>query len=209
MITVLGIDLLLIILALSKESGLDDIDLSIAIRNGDRSAFETFFNRHYNSLYRFLISRNMNHEEARDLVQRAFIMIWEKRDGIDETKSLRSYLFTIAYSRMLNHIKYQSKFKEEEVPENHSTSESTEEALDHKELLRVVQKIISTMPEKRGMVFELCFMKEFTYKEAANSMDVSPKTIDNHMALAFKDLRRGITEIYGEDLLKTFNLLKK
>ncbi|PKD43994.1 RNA polymerase sigma factor [Rhodohalobacter barkolensis] len=204
-----GIDLILLILALSKESDMDDIELSIAIRNGDRAAFETFFNRHYDSLYRFLVSRNMNHDEARDLVQRAFIMIWEKRGSIDETKSLRSYLFTIAYSRMLNHIEYQSKFKEQEVPEEHSTAKSTEESLDHKELLRIVRKIISSMPEKRGMVFELCFMKEFTYKEAADAMDVSPKTIENHMALAFKDLRHGITEIYGKDLLKTFNLLKK
>ena len=60
------------------------------------------------------------------------------------------------------------------------------------------------MPEKRGMVFDLCFMQEFTYKETADALNVSPKTVENHMALAFKDLRTRLTQIYGEDLPENF-----
>lgn len=193
-------EIVLLLLALSKESDLDDHALSLAIKNGDQKAFEKFFNRHYDQLYRFLVSRNMSHEEARDLTQKAFVMIWEKREGIDETKSLRSYLFTIAYTRMLNHVEYQSKFKDVDLPDDNTSVKNTENSLDYKELIKVIRKIISEMPEKRGMVFDLCFMQEFTYKETADAMDVSPKTIENHMALAFKDLRARLSQIYGEDL---------
>ena len=46
------------------------------------------------------------------------------------------------------------------------------------------------MPEKRQAVFRLCFIQEFTYKEAAEFLQVSVKTIENHMGLALKDLRK-------------------
>ncbi|WP_069130268.1 RNA polymerase sigma factor [Rhodohalobacter halophilus] len=209
MILLLTPEIVLLVLALSKEGDMDDTALSLAIKNGDQKAFEEFFNRHYDPLYRFLISRRMEHEEARDLAQKAFVMIWEKRQGIDETKSLRSYLFTIAYSRMLNHVEYRSKFSDEDPADNHSPALNTDHSIDFKELVNVIRQIISQMPEKRGMVFDLCFMQEFSYKEAADAMDVSPKTIENHMALAFKDLRKKLTQMYGESLLTDFQKSNK
>lgn len=198
------LELLLLFIALSKDSSLDDISLSIEIRNGDQKAFKKFYGRHYSGLYRFMISRGMSHDEAEDLVQKAFIMIWKKRKDIDETKSLRAYLFQIAYSRMLNHIEYQSKFNEEDPPDNETSLKNPDTDTDYSELLNHIKKIISKMPEKRSQVFEFCFMKQFTYKETAEVMDVSVKTVENHMALAFKDMRSALTEIYGEDFTKLY-----
>jgi RNA polymerase sigma-70 factor (ECF subfamily) len=195
------LELLILFLALSKDSSIDDVQLSINIRNGDQKAFKTFYDKHYPGLYRFMISRGMSHDEAEDLIQKAFIMIWEKRDGIDETKSLRAYLFQIAYSRMLNHVEYHSKFRDEDPPDNDISEKSPESDTDYSELLHQIKKIIAGMPEKRALVFELCFMKQFTYKETADAMDVSPKTVENHMALAFKDMRAALKEVYGEEIL--------
>ena len=56
------------------------------------------------------------------------------------------------------------------------------------------------MPEKRQQVFRLCFIQEFTYKEAAEFMEVSAKTIENHMSLALKDLRKSLSEAAEEYL---------
>lgn len=192
-------ELLLFFLALSKDSSLDDLSLSIKIRNGDQKAFKLFYDKHYPGLYRFMLSRGMSHDEAEDLVQKAFIKIWEKRKGIDETKSLRAYLFQIAYSRMLNHIEYQSKFNDEDPPDESISLKNPETDTDYSELLNHIKRIISKMPEKRSQVFEFCFMKQFTYKETAEVMDITVKTVENHMALAFKDMRSALTEIYGVD----------
>lgn len=194
-------ELLLLLLALSKDSTLDVAELSVNIRNGDQGAFKTFYDRHYPGLYRFMVSRGMSHDEAEDLVQKAFVMIWEKRSGIDENKSLRAYLFQIAYSRMLNHVEYQSKFEDEKPLENEIVNKNPETDTDYSELLKNIKKVIATMPEKRSLVFDLCFMKEFTYKEAADALGVSVKTVENHMGLAFKDMRKALKEIYGEQVL--------
>lgn len=202
-----GIESVFLILALSKSSDLDDRELSLAIKAGDQKAFETFYDKHYEAIYRFLMSRGMSHDEAQDLTQKAFLMIWEKRNGIDETKSLRAFLFRIAYTRMLNHIEYHSKFDQNIDPADGSVSDSvetTEKELDHKELLNQIHKLIIAMPEKRGTVFQLCFMKEFTYKETAESMDISVKTVENHMTLAFRDIREGLKTVYGDEILDRF-----
>ena len=117
----LSAEFLLLLLAFAKYNGISPEELSIAIRKGDHDAFKTFYEEHYDGLYRFMVSRGMSHAEAEDLVQKAFVMIWEKRDGIDESKSLRAYLFQIAYSRMLNHVDYQSKFNDDDPPDEDLT----------------------------------------------------------------------------------------
>ena len=155
-----GIETVLLILALSKSGDLDDRELSIAIRNGDREAFKAFFDKHYDAIYRFLVSRGMSHDEAQDLAQKAFLLIWEKRQGIDEEKSLRAYLFQIAYTRMLNHIEYNSKFDANVDPSDESASDSsntTEKKMDHKELLNQVKRLVAAMPEKKGYRFPTLF----------------------------------------------------
>jgi RNA polymerase sigma-70 factor (ECF subfamily) len=204
----LSAELLLLLLAFAKYNGIDPSELSAAIRNGDHAAFKTFHDEHYDGLYRFMVSRGMSHAEAEDLVQRAFVMIWEKRGGIDETKSLRAYLFQIAYSRMLNHVDYQSKFNDDDPPEEDHSVHTPETDVNYKELLRIVKQAIRDMPEKRGLVFESCFMEQNTYKETAEAMDVSVKTVENHMTLAFKDLRSVLSEMYDDEVLAKFNSKK-
>lgn len=202
---ILSVEPLLLLLAFAKYNDIDPSELSVSIRNGDHKAFKTFYDEHYDGLYRFMVSRGMSRAEAQDLAQKAFVMIWEKRDGIDETKSLRAYLFQIAYSRMLNHVKYQSKFSDEDPPDNDISPKNPDSDVNYSELLKFVKRAIKNMPEKRSQVFESCFMNQFTYKETADAMGVSVKTVENHMTLAFKDLRASLTEVYGEDLLAIFN----
>lgn len=202
---VTNIEIIILLLAFAKYKGIDPSELSAAIREGDHDAFKTFYDEHYDGLYRFMVSRGMSHAEAEDLVQKAFVMIWEKRDRIDESKSLRAYLFQIAYSRMLNHVDYQSKFNDDDPPDDDHTARTPENDVDYNELLRLVKKSIRDMPEKRGLVFESCFMNQYTYKETADAMDVSIKTVENHMTLAFKDLRAALSEIYDDDVLSKFN----
>ena len=180
---------LLILLALHKGAEKDDPKLLQAIKRGDHGAFKQFFEKHHAFLYHFLLKRGMSKQQAEDLVQQAFVMIWEKRSEIDPEKSLRSYLFRIAYTRMLNVIRDHSKFEDSEEAPEHESPEETDQPLTNRELGEAIEAAIQSMPEKRQAVFRLCFIQEFTYKDAAEVLDVSVKTVENHMGLALKDLR--------------------
>lgn len=195
-------ELILIILAVSDDPKVDWKELAVSIRNGSHEAFRAFYESQYDALYRFLKSRGLSHDEAEDIIQKAFILVWEHRGTIDENKSLRAYLFQIAYTRMINYVKYQSRFDDADPVENNSRSFDSSHEMDYKELITVIRRILAEMPEKRAQIFELCFLKQFSYKEVADTLDVSVKTVENHMTLAFKDIRQSLTKIYGESLLQ-------
>lgn len=184
------VEFLLLSLAFGASSDLDDRALAASIRAGDPHAFRVFYERHYDSLYRYLVSRGADGAHAEDLIQKAFLMIWEKRDAIDATKSLRSYLFTIGFSKFLNDRKRDAKSTQIEGDDWPPVEgQSPEDTLRYRELLTSVHAAVEAMPEKRRMVFELCFHKQYSYQEAADALSLSRNTIENHMAAALKDVR--------------------
>lgn len=186
---------LLLILGASIEGQPDEKEIYLKIKNGDQKAFKKFFDAHHGELFRYLRQRGVAKEAAEDLIQKAFIYIWENRAKIEEHKSLRAYLFRIAYTRMLNMFRDNEKYdRDQELPDLPSSSFNTDRDLHRQELHKSIEKAISSMPEKRQHVFRLCFLEEFTYKDAAETLEVSVKTIENHMGLALKDLRESLSK---------------
>lgn len=180
---------LLILLALKNEGNHDDPELLLAIKAGNHKAFKTFFKNHYAFLYHFLLKKGMSEQQSEDLVQQAFILIWEKRSEINVKKSLRAYLFKIAYTRMLNVIRDNSKFEDEATDIEGDSSYEPDHSIHNTELANAIEKAIQSMPNKRQTVFRLCFIQEFTYRDAADILNISHKTVENHMGLALKELR--------------------
>lgn len=193
------VDLLIFFLAAAGSSDLDNEDLYAMIKQGDQNAFRLFFDRHYDRLFSFLMSRNIQSDVAEDLIQKAFIYIWEHRDNIEPQKSLRSYLFRIAYTRMLNHVKSDQKFTDNELDIQVSEGKNPESNIEYKELKSALDKAVQLMPEKRRMVFTNCFINEFTYKETAKILGIAEKTVENHMALAFKDVRQALNNFNQQE----------
>ena len=180
--------------------GLVDKQLSVRIKNGDHQAFKQFFDAHYPALFRFLASRGMDKASSDDLIQKAFVIIWEKRAEIDEEKSLKAYLFRTAYTRMLNEIKYNARFDDEaEFPISHEL-QTPEDQAQYTQLMQTIHQTVAKMPEKRKLAFEFCFLKQFTYKETAEIMEVSARTIENHMGLALKEVRKAVEALKSENM---------
>lgn len=172
-------------------------ELAKAIRDGDKDAFKRFFDLHYNALVRYLNSLKCDKELAEDLVQNAFLYIWEHRDSITITKSLKAYLFKIAYSKWINASQRLSKQEQfDHVHEEVVTAEHTEDQIHHNELHAMVLKLLNGLPEKRQQVFRFCFLEEFTYKETAEIMGISVNTVENHMQKAFSEMRLGLQKRY-------------
>ncbi|MEX2603163.1 MAG: RNA polymerase sigma-70 factor [Gracilimonas sp.] len=191
----LAIIQLLLLIAAAFDEQSNQQDIYAKIKNGDQKAFKSFFDTHHQTLFHYLVNKGVSRESAEDLIQKAFIYIWENRAKIDEHKSLRSYLFRIAHTRMLNLFRDHGKFDENtSFSELHSQQAEPDAEIESQELNHIIEQAISAMPEKRQKVFRLCFLQEFTYKEAAGFMEVSVKTIENHMALALKDLRAALSE---------------
>jgi RNA polymerase sigma-70 factor (ECF subfamily) len=186
---------LLLLFALSIINDGDEA-LAARIKEGDKAAFKDFFQKHQSALISFLCSKGLDKMEAEDLLQQAFMIIWEKREKIKPGRSLRSYLFTIAYNRMVNHFRDQKHTEPDYAYRLEDGSANPHEQAETSEAMNRLQQMLEIMPEKRRAVFELCYMQEFTYKEAAVALNVSPKTIENHMAIALKEIREALKTFF-------------
>jgi len=190
---------LLLVLCARDGDDLDDATLARRIRDGDGEAFRHFFNRYHDGLYRYLRSRKVPPQVAEDLVQKAFVMIWEKRATIDPGKSLRAYLFRIGYTRALNHFRDTAKYSYEADLTRESGTVGMDNRRDRALIRETFDKAVRNLPERRRAVFELCFLHDLTYKETAQAMGISPKTVENQMGHALKALRKALAIFREED----------
>lgn len=184
--------LILIQLALHLVDDLHDRELASRIKQGDGEAFRLFFERYQASLLSFLISKGTSRDDAEDLLQTAFLIIWEKREDIRPDRSLRSFLYTIAYNRMLNLFRDRKDHDTQFAYRLGDPGSNPEEEAGNRQALEAMQKALETMPEKRRAVFELCYLQGLTHREAAEALGVAQKTVENHMALALKELRSAL-----------------
>jgi RNA polymerase sigma-70 factor (ECF subfamily) len=181
-------DLLILLFAISADGGADDRALSERIAAGDHLAFRAFYERHHADLARYLRRRGLSVAETEDILQQAFVTIWEKRAAILPDLPLRGYLFRIGLSRAYNRFRDSAKFTALDLRSDDLQDGSPDE-IHRRELLNALNAAIASLPDKRREVFELCYLQEFSYREAAEALDISPKTVENHMGMALKELR--------------------
>ncbi|MFT5765098.1 MAG: RNA polymerase sigma-70 factor (ECF subfamily) [Saprospiraceae bacterium] len=169
----------------------------------DKSGFENLFKSHFKYLCHFAQQYVTDIDAAQDICQKVFINLWEKRAEIDCNKSLKSYLFTSVKNGCLNHIRDQKKFRSKILDLECADFNVVEDA-DHlavEELQDKIEKALNALPEKCRLVFEMSRFRSMKYREIAEELAISPKTVEAHMSKAMKHLRAHL-----EDYLFVFIL---
>lgn len=172
----------------------DEAAIAAALRAGDRAAFKVFFERHHADLLRYLSFRNVPEEQADDLVQQAFVAIWERRESLREDGSVRALLYRIAYSRALNHFRDTERFDRPEAQGDEYAADGAdpEQSAEARLIRDRIGAAVAGLPERRRAVFELCVLEGFSYREAAETLEISVKTVENQMAHALKAVREAL-----------------
>lgn len=139
----------------------------------------------------FAASIVKNHSDADELVNDVFVSIWEKRDHLILDDSLKNYLFTAVKNRCLNHIK-KARLPFSDMPDDFnppSPAHAADRLLEAKETQAYVTALIEQLPSKCKQVFLLSRMFDLSYKEIAEIMDISSKTVENQIGIALKFLK--------------------
>jgi RNA polymerase sigma-70 factor (ECF subfamily) len=167
------------------------------IQSGNESAFEMIFRSYYQPLCRYAYSFLEDKEEAEEVVQSAFITIWEKRKSLDIQTSLKSYLYRMVRNACLNVIKHE-KIKQQHVTHELTVADTSNESVTQKvyatELELKISEAMKTLPEQCRLVFQLSRFEELKYQEIADQLQISVKTVENHMGKALKLMREQLKE---------------
>lgn len=153
------------------------------------SEFEAVFKQYYSMLCNIVRPMVGDADLAQDIVQEVMIHCWRKRKGIGEVDHMGAFLTTACRRKAIEHLrKVNNRKKLEQLISNTPTEE--QELLDHEVLKEKIYNSIRQLPSKCGAVFTMSKINGLTYAEIAEELDISSKTVENHMSKAFKLLRQ-------------------
>lgn len=170
----------------------NESDLLIRVANGDEKAFEKLFYGYYDQLGAFVFQLTSSHILAEEVVQEAFIEIWQRRASLTEIGSFKSYIFILTKNRMLNALRKiaNEKLKHQVWEESRDPYQPAEMAEDIFEQYKtILDDAISKLPPQQQKVFKLSKIDRLKQEEIARQLNLSPETVKKHMKLALKFLR--------------------
>lgn len=157
-----------------------------------KARFESLFRSEYKGMLLFAIRYLKDEEAAKEIVQEAFISLWEKRESIDPDRQVKSYLSTSVRNRCLNYLRDNKRFDgtllrlEGLYPDPPSEDSSS---MELKELGASIREAIAELPEKCREVFELNRFEQMKYQQIADHLQISIKTVETQMSKALAHLR--------------------
>jgi RNA polymerase sigma-70 factor (ECF subfamily) len=163
------------------------------IKGGIESAFDSIFKELYAPLSGYAVKYLKDLDQSEEVVQDVFCNLWEKRQKINITTSLSSYLYTSVRNRCLNEIRRQ---KNTTIQSNHGIEEiaDNDTRIEEIELDQRIEQAIQDLPEMSRKVFEMSRSDGMKYKEIADKLGVSIKAVEANMSRALKKLRNDLKD---------------
>ena len=151
-------------------------------------------------------------ETSKEIVQDAFISLWEKRETIDMSRPVKSYLTMVIHNKCTNYLRDNRKFDPYilnienllEVPEYDGADILVEEELKLK-----IDASILELPEKCREIFVLNRYENLKYQEIADKLQISVKTVETQMSKALQHMRIRLAEFISVFLILVSNFLSK
>lgn len=178
-------------------------DWSKGLNRSDHRAFENIFRATYASLVRYTNHIVKDTEVSGDLVQDAFVRLWEMRQNVDPRKPIKSLLFRMvrnsAYNYQRDEKRREEILREDTTLRNHSVA-LPDTLLTARRLDDKLQLWIEQLPERQREALTLTRFEGLSHVEVAEIMEISPRTVNNHLVKALETLRDQI-RAYEPDFL--------
>ena len=181
------------------------VDYSILL--GEEKGFKQVFESYYPRLFRFAREYVNDLQDAEDILQEVFITLWEKRASLRVDTNLSAYLLTMVKNQCMDFLKHKqvveryslnqlTAMQQETTFNYYSVSKFDPEQMDIESLERLAEKAISELPEQCRRVFELSRYDGLKYKEIAEKLGISVKTVETHISHALKILHTTLKDSF-------------
>jgi len=191
----------------SNESETHQLDREAlrAIRLGDSSAFASLVKRHGPPLHALLSRMLRDEHEAQDLVQESFVKAWKALAKFDSTRAFFPWLRTIGVNTALDEIERRRRQpfagNSQEILTELPARQDSEEDLQRRELVEVVEEELGKMSGEFEAVFRLRVQEELSYAEIAQTLQIPLGTVMSRLARARLQLAQALRSRLGTEAL--------
>jgi RNA polymerase sigma-19 factor, ECF subfamily len=168
------------------------------ISEGNQKAFESLFNNYYPPLVVFAKKYLNDLDLSRETVQGVFVKLYENKEAIQISSSVKSYLYQSVRNACLNYVEQQkihSKHHENIFEEHKDANDFTDE-MEQSELEFKIYKAIEKLPDQCKLVFKLSRFEGKKNQEIADNLYLSKRTIETQISKALKILRTELIDVF-------------
>lgn len=162
-----------------------------SIKTGSEKVFTEVFHQYHEKLYAYFLKKTGLPYISTELVQIAFIKLWDFKHTLRDDLSFDSQLFNIARTCFIDYLRKQAARNTRHIMYQQNITNTAAEIPSHSifESSDYLNLAIQSLPPVRKKVFSLHRIQGFSYKEIAGHLSISVKTVEDHMAKAVKHIR--------------------
>lgn len=173
--------------------------------------FEMLFKTHYKALHAYATVILKDEDDAEEIVQQLFLKFWEKRKLLSVQTSLKAYLYKCVYHDSLNYLKHQKVKTKYQDFAQHRVDNTYNDRIEVVELQKQINLALNDLPEQCRTIFQMSRFEELKYREIAEALGLSIKTVENQMGKALRIMRVKLVDflmiaisclMYYKDFLK-------
>ena len=162
----------------------------------DSAAYKELFITFYNRLRVFAYTFTRSKESSEEIVSDVFVRIWQNRKGLQEIENLPVYLYICTKNTAINYLLRQQRREsislDDLTVELSCTSVNPEQKLITAEMTRRIFEVIDSLPPRCKLIYKLIKEDGLKYKEIAQILNISVKTVDNQLAIALHRIGQAI-----------------
>jgi RNA polymerase sigma-70 factor (ECF subfamily) len=167
--------------------------------------FEQLFKANFRLLCNIANNIVKNERAAEDIVQDVFLKLWQKKDELKIHSNLLGYLYRATANASIDYLKHnRNVIPLKQTIHYQKTDDNAETAVMRKELEKNIEKAMRTLPPKCKAIFVLSRFEGMKYKEIAEHLNISVKTVENQMGIALDKLRTELKPYLTREFLSNF-----
>ena len=171
-------------------------DLQRRIAEGEQSALKLLYDNYNARLFQLAYAIIRSRESAEEIVADVFIKIWEKREQVRTIENFSFYIYVAARNTSISYLRkqgYNKNFNLDEAALPYYQLDATpEEMMITNEILQKINRAINELPPKCRLIFKLVKEDGLKYREVAELLEVSTKTVENQIGIALKKIHEAI-----------------
>lgn len=180
-----------------------------ALKGGEMKSFEIIYRLYNSHIYNFIYRMIKNTSVSKDLTQDVFLQIWNTKNNIKYDNNFEGYLFTMTRNTVYQYIRrevlLQNYINKLGKDKDEKTDVNIEGELDNKYFEERISELIEELPEARRRIFLLYWKSDLSYKEIAQTLSLSEKTIATQVNRSLQFLRDRMTNIAPIAILLCFS----